>query len=395
MEGITIGVLLDTDLDYGIGVLEGVRDFARTQPGWRVLPLPQTQEGFLSRLVRSGDVQGLAGAFMSDRWIESRFPPSLPLVDTANLSQVTRVCAVTPDDAAIGRLAAAHFYELGWRRVGVVSERATYASQLRREGFLAFMRERNMDVFEPEGGDSFRHETAWESWVSGLRSETAVFCTSDHLARRFWTVCKGCGASVAERILLAGVGDSLAERVMAGLDLTSVALPARRVGSRAAACLARLLSGDGEVVSERVPVEEIVVRSSTARYASSDPVVARAMGLALQTLAQNPGVEEIAQRAGVSRRTLELRFCRAFGHGPACEIRARKLELAQRLLVETDLGVAEVARRCGCGSVQAFTTLFRRAVGHPPAEHRRAKTPNSQVWNTNNQSHGVRRILPI
>jgi len=388
-------------LDYGIGVLEGMRDFARTQPGWRVLPLPQTQEGLLSRLVRSGDVQGLAGAFMSDRWIESRFPASLPLVDTANLSQVTRVCAVTPDDAAAGRLAAAHFCELGWRRVGVVSERATYASQLRREGFLAFMRERDVEVFEPESGEAFRHETAWEVWVSGLTSETAVFCTSDHLARRFWTVCKGCGASVAERVMLAGVGDSLAERVMAGLDLTSVALPARRVGMRAAARLARLLSGDREVVSERVPVEDLVVRGSTAKYASADPVVARAMGLALQTLAQNLGMDEVARRAGVSRRTLELRFRRAFGHGPAREIRARKLALAQRLLVETDLGVADVARRCGCGSVQAFTTLFRRTWGHPPAEHRRTKTlnserstPNSQVWNTNNQSHGVRRIPP-
>ena len=371
MEGITIGVLLDSELDYGIGVLEGIRDFARTQPGWRVLPLPQTQEGLLSRLVRSGDVQGLAGAFMSDRWIESRFPASLPLVDTANLSQVTRICAVTPDDAAAGRLAAAHFCELGWRRVGVVSERATYASQLRREGFLAFMRERDVEVVEPESGEAFRHETAWEAWVAGLRSETAVFCTSDHLARRFWTVCKGCGASVAERVLLAGVGDSLAERVMAGLDLTSVALPARRVGMRAAARLARLLSGDREVVSERVPVEDLVVRGSTAKYASADPVVARAMGLALQTLAQNLGMDDVARRAGVSRRTLELRFRRAFGHGPAREIRARKLALAQRLLVETDLGVAEVARRCGCGSVQAFTTLFRRTWGHPPAEHRR------------------------
>lgn len=379
MEGITIGVLLDTELDYGIGVLEGLRDFARTQPGWRVLPLPQTQEGLLSRLVRSGDLQGLAGAFMSDRWIESRFPASLPLVGTANLSQVTRVCTVTPDDVAVGRLAAAHFCELGWRRVGVVSERATYASQLRREGFLAFMRERDVEVSEPESGEVFRHETAWATWAEGLRSETAVFCTSDHLARRFWTVCKGCGASVAERVLLAGVGDSLAERVMAGLDLTSVALPARRVGMRAAARLARLLSGDGEVVSERVPVEDVVVRGSTARYASADPVVARAMGLALQTLAQNPGVEELARRAGVSRRTLELRFCRAFGHGPACEIRARKLALAQRLLDETDLGVAEVARRCGCGSVQAFTTLFRRTLGHPPAEHRRTKAAQQTI----------------
>jgi len=59
------------------------------------------------------------------------------------------------------------------------------------------------------------------------------------------------------------------------------------------------------------------------------------------------------------------------GRGPAQEVRARKLELARRLLAETDLCVAEVAQRCGCGSVQTFTTLFRRKAGSPPAEYRR------------------------
>ena len=371
MEGITIGVLLDTEFDYGVGVLEGVRDFARTQPGWRVLALPQAQEGLLARLVRSGGLQGLAGAFISDRWTGSRFPASLPLVNTANLSQVTRVCSVTPDDAAVGRLAAAHFCELGWLRAGVVSERATYASQLRREGFLEAMRERGVAVSEPDGGEAFRHETAWEAWVTGLRGETAVFCTSDHLARRFWEVCKTGGPAVAERVALAGAGDSLAERVVSGLDLTSVALPARRIGLRAAERLARQLAGDREVTAERVAPEELTVRGSTARYVTADPVVARAMGMALQTLAQNPGVAELARRAGVSRRTLELRFQTTFGHGPAEEIRSLRLEHARRLLTETGLTVAEVSARVGGGSVQAFTTLFRRVCGCPPAEFRR------------------------
>ena len=371
MKEITIGVLLDTEFDYGVGVLEGVRDFARTQPGWRVLPLPQTQEGLLTRLMRSGGLQGLAGAFISDCWIGSRFPASLPLVNTANLSEVTRVCSVTPDDEAVGRLAAAHFCELGWLRAGVVSERATYASQVRREGFLAFMQERGVAVTEPDVGEAFRHETAWEAWVTGLRGETAVFCTSDYLARRFWEVCKACGSSVSERIALAGAGDSLAERVVSGLELTSVALPARLVGMRAAARLARLLAGENEVTAERVPVDDLIVRGSTARYVTADPVVGRAMWLALQNLAQNPGVGALAQRAGVSRRTLELRFQAAFGHGPAEEIRKLRLQHARRLLTETELTVAEVSARVGGGSVQAFTTLFRRMYGCPPAEFRR------------------------
>ena len=374
MRQITIGVLLDSDLDYGVGVLEGVREFSRRQPLWRILPLGQSQEGLLSRLVRAGELQGLIGSFVSDRWLQGRFSGFGALVNTSNLSHLSSVCSVVPDDEAVGRLVARHFCELGVNRSGVVAERATWSSQLRRQGFVAEMRGRGAEVLEPDAEESFRHETGWQAWVESLQRETAVFCTSDALARRFHLLCKGLSSEVGGRVTaLAGAGDSLAERVVAGVDLTSVPLPARGVGLCAAERLARLLDGDRTVVCDTVAPEPIVVRGSTARVAVPDEVVARALGIALQTFAQNPGMDELARRSGVSRRTLELRFRRAFGHGPAREIRARKIELAQRLLAETDLRVSEVARRCGSGSVQAFTTLFRRTLGHPPAEHRRMK----------------------
>jgi DNA-binding LacI/PurR family transcriptional regulator len=372
MNQLTIAVLLDTEFEYGVGVLEGVRDFSRNHPAWRVLPVLHTQEGLLARLVRSGELQGMVGTFISDRWIESRFPDTLPMVNTSNLSHVTRICSVVPDDAAAGRLVARHFCDLGCARAAVIAERATYHSQLRREGFLAHMREQGIAASEPAGEGAFRLEAGWLEWVSELRQETAVFCTDDHLARRFWEACKGVTPSPLPLItLLAGTGDSLTDRVVAGLDLTSVALPSRAVGWRAAMRLARLLEGDRAVVREAVPPEELIVRGSTARYASPDEVVARAMGLALQTLSQNLGVDEVARRVGVSRRTLELRFHAAFGHGPAEALRLRRLVLAKRLLSETGLTVAEVAARVGGGSVQTFTTLFRRLSGVTPAAFRR------------------------
>ncbi len=373
MKQSTIGVLLDSEFDYAVGVLEGVRDYACNRFAWRVLPVSYTQEALLARLVRSGELQGVIGTFVSDRWIESRFPETLPMVNTSNLSQVSRICSVVPDDALAGRLVARHFCDLGCLRAGVIAERATYASQMRREGFLAHLREQGIPVSEPSGGESFRLETGWQAWASELRQETAIFCTGDHLARRFWEVCKHAVPSPVRWVsALAGAGDSLADRVLAGLDLTSVALPARAVGQRAAARLARLLAGEREVTREQVPPEELVVRGSTARYASSDEVVARAMGVALQTLAQNLGVDELARRVGVSRRTLELRFHTAFGRGPAETLRQRRLVLAKRLLLETDLTVAEVSARVGGGSVQAFTTLFRRRSGCTPAAFRRS-----------------------
>jgi len=372
VDEITIGVLLDPDIEYGIGVLEGVREYARHFPAWRVLPLGQAQEGLLVRLARTGELRGLIGTIISDRWFGGRLA-ALPTVNTSNLSHVTAVSSVVPDDEAAGRLVARHFCDLNVPAAGVVADRATYAARLRREGFLTEMRSRGVPVSEPPENDAFRPEAVWVPWFRSLAAGAAVFCASDAQARRLYLADRALAGAAGAAPLLAGVGDSLAERAVAGLDLTSVALPARAVGRRAAARLERLLAGERVVTREAVAPEALVVRASTARYGASDEVVARAMGLALRTLAQNLGVDELARRVGVSRRTLELRFRAVFGHGPAREVRARKLAMAARLLAETELPVAEVARRCGCGGAQAFTTLFRRAFGSAPGAYRRAK----------------------
>lgn len=375
MRQVTVGVLFDADFEYGVGVLEGVRDEARGRPEWRVLPVPYAQEGFLTRLARTGALQAVIGAFISDRWLRDRLPPSLAAVNVANLSHIGSVSSVVPDDRAAGRLVARHFCDLGYRNVGVVSERATYAAELRREGFLGFMAgHEGVRVTEPAGEAGYRHESAWQAWLDGLAPDTAVFCTGDHLACRLWQTAKALAAGGPPPFAaLAGVGDSLTDRVASGLDLTSVALPARRVGQRAAARVAALLAGEGtEAAREEVAPAELTVRGSTARFASGDETVARALGVALRTLAQNPGVEAVARQTGVSRRTLEMRFRAAFGQGPAEVFRARRIEEARRLLAETDLTTAEVAARVGCASVQAFTTLFREACGMPPAGYRRS-----------------------
>ncbi|HRR33230.1 MAG TPA: helix-turn-helix domain-containing protein [Kiritimatiellia bacterium] len=372
-----IGVLLDADFDYGVEVLEGVRTFARTRPDWHVMPIPAAQEGLLTRLARSGDLHGVVGAFLSDRWIESRLPPTLKVVNAANLSPITSVCSVVPDDFAVGRLAARHLLDLGYRNMLVVADRATYASHLRREGFLAAAAaepECHVEDLTAEASGSsatYRLETVWQAWLETAERETAVFCVSDHLACRFWSVCRACAPEVQARVCaIVGVGDAVAARVISGLDLTSVPLPGRTIGHHAAARLERLLAGGTGVCCERIAPEGITVRGSTSRYASADPVVARAMGIALQTLDQHLGVDEIARRTGVSRRTLELHFRIAFGRSPAEEIRIRRLELARRLLAETSLPVASIAARVGAGSVQAFTTLFRQTFGLPPAAWR-------------------------
>ena len=52
------------------------------------------------------------------------------------------------------------------------------------------------------------------------------------------------------------------------------------------------------------------------------------------------------------------------------EVDAARIRLAQRLLVETDSSLTEIAYDVGCASPQHFSTLFRRVVGAPPSAWR-------------------------
>jgi AraC-like DNA-binding protein len=52
------------------------------------------------------------------------------------------------------------------------------------------------------------------------------------------------------------------------------------------------------------------------------------------------------------------------------ELDAARVRIAQRLLVESDSPLTEIAYDIGCASPQHFSTLFRRVVGCPPSAWR-------------------------
>ena len=54
------------------------------------------------------------------------------------------------------------------------------------------------------------------------------------------------------------------------------------------------------------------------------------------------------------------------------ELDAARIRLAQRLLVESDSSLTEIAYDVGCASPQHFSTLFRRVMGMTPTEFRRS-----------------------
>ena len=86
-------------------------------------------------------------------------------------------------------------------------------------------------------------------------------------------------------------------------------------------------------------------------------------------------IEDVAAKCGQSLRQLQRRFASAFGISPQEFLLRTRVLAATRLLEETDLGVGEIAGRCGFVDQSSFTQHFRKRLGIPPLAYRKALRP--------------------
>ena len=85
-------------------------------------------------------------------------------------------------------------------------------------------------------------------------------------------------------------------------------------------------------------------------------------------------VAELARLAGVSNGHFVRAFKQTFGVSPRTFLRRRRIELAQGIMLRTDLTLSEIALRCGLFDQPHLSKMFRSVVGETPSAWRRART---------------------
>ena len=82
-------------------------------------------------------------------------------------------------------------------------------------------------------------------------------------------------------------------------------------------------------------------------------------------------LDQLAERAGLSSRTLARRFTEQLGTSPGQWLLARRLDAARVLLEQTDLPVEAIATRVGLTSAVNLRRRFRAHLGTTPGAYRR------------------------
>lgn len=91
-----------------------------------------------------------------------------------------------------------------------------------------------------------------------------------------------------------------------------------------------------------------------------------AFHILFSNLEDPPGLDQLGRLAGINRNKLNQGFRLVYGDTVFNVLRKLRLSKAWRLLVETDLDLAQIAFSVGYNSQSNFTTAFRRQWGRTP-----------------------------
>ncbi|RRR99558.1 AraC family transcriptional regulator [Glycomyces terrestris] len=155
--------------------------------------------------------------------------------------------------------------------------------------------------------------------------------------------------------------------VCAWLDASAMDLASRKPGTQA--FIDRLCDW-GLVCTLRTWFDQQGEQAPAWYRGFADPVA----GPALEAIHSRPAapwtVAGLATEAGVSRALLAKRFNEIMGEPPLTYLTKRRMELAEELLADPDLTVAQVARSVGYADQFGFSNAFKRRKGASPTAYR-------------------------
>ncbi len=281
--------------------------------------------------------------------------------------------AVVVDEHAVGACAAEHLIGLGMPVVAYLSESDDGWQRARREGFQAGMacHGRKVTVVSWRSlDDRVTTHQHFLSQIAALPKPVALFAGNDWFAFEAMEALIGAGIRIPTDVALLGA-DDLPRCSETTVPLSSVRVPHRECGRRAALLLAEAMAGRANTpITITLPTEGVAERASTDGIAVRDAEVASVMRFIRMRVAESFDVGDAVAACNLGRRTLEMRFRQLLGRSILDEIHRCRIEKAKTMLRTADSAIADVAAACGFSDAPHFTVVFRKVMGMTPSTWR-------------------------
>lgn len=376
---IQVAIAFALSESHQIRVLRGIETFAEQRGNWAFAFSPEHFGGSIAALKQwPGD--GILATITTQREAHIAREMAIPVVNLSGALREPGLPRVMVDQEAIGRMAADHLVQCGFRHFGYFGVRGVWYGQQRKRGFLRRIKEigGECSVLETPSRPGLRGSAGeWlgplDRWLRSLSLPVGVMASIDLRAAMIVDACSRLGLRVPADVAVIGVDNNDVICDMCRVPLSSVSRSDLEVGYQAASLLFRMIVRKSRSVKELlIPPDGIVQRRSTSIVAVNDPEIAAAVEYLQEHVEESFGIERLVRVMGRSRRWLTEHFRRCLSCTPYEYICLVRVEHAKKLLASDEkLPLYEIARRCGFSEARNLRQIFERLTGATPARYRR------------------------
>jgi len=373
-----VAILVETALASGRSILTGISQYLHEHDDWSVFhPTGHIGSTEISGL-EQWDGDGIIARISNSTVLEKIRTKRVPVVDVLGNAKDSPYPLVKCDDRAIGRMAANHFMARGHRffaYFGLDDERYS----LERESAFAETVRPRANFFEAfhinqRGPDVNQWRNNLQKvidWLKTLPRPIGLMIASDQFGPVVMKACQRLEISIPEEISIVGVDNDLTFCDLCRPRLSSIEPDHVRVGYEAARLMDRLLTGTDKGTRQiETPPLTLHHRLSSDTTAVRDSSLVKAMQFIRENACHGISVDEIAQKAGLSRSVLQRRFREHLNRTVGQALLEVKLQRAKDMLTFTDLPLIDVAERSGFNYQEYLNYIFKKHLKTTPAQYR-------------------------
>lgn len=349
-----------------IPLVQGVRKTFQNAKNIELLIHSGGYEATLRKLAESGQLAGAIGEFISNRWLESLHCSGVQIIQLGSGAGINAP-SIASDMKAMGNEAARVFMESGVKSVAYLGAASPQGTIGLREAFVKECQREGLEVSPCNGLSS----GLLKNFLQSLLRPSGVLCQNDRMARMAILTARELGLRVPQDLSVIGVGNLRMESLQAGIEISSFELPLEKIGEEAGRLMVKMLEGKYRIPPRSIAISALLHERESSMHAASG--VKRAMAYLRSHPDSSINAGELAQIAGMSRRSFECAVKSAIGCSPGEVLIQNRRRRAEMLLQENQLTIAEVGQACGYAEPAVFSAAFKRWTGQSPRAFRSAR----------------------
>jgi LacI family transcriptional regulator len=371
-------LLIDPSRAYERALLSGIAHYSHLHGPWIFF----SEAPFWERrphnalLKQLGSVDGIImreGPFLNDI-LDLRIPTIVSNYATEHIPGIPNIVS---DHEAIGKAAAQHLLERGFRHFAFCGYPDLFWSTQRSQGFEKALALAGfcVNLYHPKRTTAktwVKEQSSVMEWLRALPKPVGLMACIDERSQQVAEACKKASLRVPDEVAIIGVDNDEMICSLSSTPLSSVAITAEKGGYEAAALLDKLMRGrspDSQTI--RITPTHVVTRTSTDIVAVSDAHVARALNFIRNNCRRELYVDEVAAAAGLSRRVLEKHFRATLSRSINEHIRQTRVDIIMTMLTDSAMTISEIALATGFSDAAHIARYYRSQTGLSPADYRR------------------------